>query len=114
MHQLREHQDIDRALDALRRADEALDPWDSVPPGRHSMSRQGDLFRPMCAAHHGHQGDLFPDQTDAETALHCEQCGCYLVHTPSGYLACPGGHGKLRLDVPSEPSGLCFPDEPGE
>ncbi len=31
-------------------------------------------------------------------ALRCEECGRVLVQTTSGYLCCPRGHGKLRLD----------------
>jgi hypothetical protein len=48
-------------------------------------------------------------------ALRCDECGRQLETTPSGYLACPLGHGKLRADVPPldpEPSGLWFGDEP--
>jgi hypothetical protein len=50
-------------------------------------------------------------------ALRCSACGQQLVRTASGYLSCPEGHGKLRLDEdrPEEPEpwGLWFgPDDP--
>jgi hypothetical protein len=51
-------------------------------------------------------------------ALRCEVCDRQLVPTPSGYLACPDGHGKLiaqEADTeppgPMEPSGLWFEDD---
>lgn len=57
------------------------------------MTRQPDLFQPW----HDEQGaqlDLFELDGPAETGLSC-QCGEPLVRTPSGYLACPRGHGRL-------------------
>lgn len=33
--------------------------------------------------------------------LHCSQCGRPLVDTPSGYLACDRGHGRLVKDIPA-------------
>jgi hypothetical protein len=76
------------------------------------MHTQPDLFRPMCAEVHARQPDLFDNSGPADSALHCEVCGEYLTHTPSGYLACPNGHGKLRADVDDEPCGRWFDDEP--
>jgi hypothetical protein len=63
------------------------------------MHRQPDLFRPMCAEVSAHQRDLFDNDGPADSALHCEECGEYLTHTPSGYVACPNGHGKLLADA---------------
>jgi hypothetical protein len=51
-------------------------------------------------------------------SLRCEDCGHYLTRTPSGYLACPLGHGKLIRETPDDPqpadesSGLWFADDP--
>jgi hypothetical protein len=59
------------------------------------VHRQPDLFRPMCGEAHARQGRLFDDDGPADSALHCEVCDEYLTHTPSGYLACPNGHGRL-------------------
>jgi hypothetical protein len=79
------------------------------------MHRQPDLFDPMCAETHAHQGALFNNSGPADSALHCEVCGGYLTHTPSGYLACLKGHGKLRAAVQGEPaeepSGLWFEED---
>jgi hypothetical protein len=51
-------------------------------------------------------------------ALRCTECGQQLVPTPSGYLACPQGHGKLIAQEPTteppgtvESSGLWFDDD---
>ena len=60
------------------------------------MHRQPSLFDPMCAETHARQGSLFDNDGPADSALHCKVCGEYLTGTPSGYLACPKGHGKLR------------------
>jgi hypothetical protein len=75
------------------------------------VHRQPDLFRPMCGEAHARQGRLFDDDAPADSALHCEVCGEYLTHTPSGYLACPKGHGKLRADVDDERCGSWFDPE---
>lgn len=59
-------------------------------------------------------------KTDTEPnlfSMRCETCGSYLVPTPSSYLACPNGHGKLQTEGPAdltepvEVSGLWCPDE---
>ena len=49
--------------------------------------------------------------------IRCGECGRQLTRTQSGYLACPLGHGKLRVDdeAPEEPErcGSWFdPDGP--
>jgi hypothetical protein len=36
-------------------------------------------------------------------SLRCGECGHYLTRTPSGFLACPLGHGKLILETPDNP-----------
>jgi hypothetical protein len=42
------------------------------------------------------QPELF-DQGGRASSLTC-QCGHYLERTPSGFLTCPRGHGKLKAD----------------
>lgn len=44
------------------------------------------------------QGTLFDDDGPRESGLSCE-CGEPLIRTPSGYLSCGRGCGKLREDV---------------
>ena len=31
--------------------------------------------------------------------LYCDICGAVLTETPSGYLSCPSGHGKLKMRI---------------
>jgi hypothetical protein len=76
------------------------------------MSTQHDLFRPMCGRQSAVQGELFPLGWAEESDLSSCECGARLVQTPSDYLACPNGHGRL-LPV-SEPCGKWFDDEPGQ
>lgn len=49
-------------------------------------------------------------------SLRCQECGRPMIHTQSGYLSCPLGHGRLELDL--TPSSavesetiLMFPDD---
>jgi hypothetical protein len=42
--------------------------------------------------------------------LRCEHCGHYLARTPSGFLACPLGHGKL-IDDSDDPKDC---QQPGD
>lgn len=63
------------------------------------MHTQRDLFCPMLAQTHGRQGDFFENAGDLSSCLHCEQCGDYLVRTEGGFLCCPNGHGKLRIQA---------------
>ena len=58
------------------------------------MTKQGDLFRSMCATVRTAQPELF-EVGGRSSALRCEQCGEHLEHTASGFIACPRGHGKL-------------------
>jgi hypothetical protein len=58
------------------------------------MTRQRDLFRPMCATVRTAQRELF-DTGGRSSPLRCEQCGEHLEHTASGFVACPRGCGKL-------------------
>src|SRR5271168_3803571 len=75
------------------------------------MTRQADLFRPMCARVVTQQGQLF-DPADGPGSPHRCECREYLERTPSGYLACPRGHGKLLTEPPAaEPEDL-EDDEP--
>ena len=66
------------------------------------MTRQGDLFHPMCATHHARQGQLFDTRGPAAVAVRCPECGHWLERTPSGFLACPRGHGRL-VRLPGDP-----------
>jgi hypothetical protein len=55
--------------------------------------------------------------TDGPPALtsRCEQCGEYLERTPSGYSACPRGHGKLLTEPPAlEPADEKEAEDDGE
>lgn len=61
------------------------------------MIRRGNLFSTY-ADWEATQGQLFdgePEYDQAPGNLSCEQCGAGLVQTPSGYVCCPNGHGKL-------------------
>jgi hypothetical protein len=77
------------------------------------MSTQRDLFWPMCGGQQSRQGGLFAVGWDEVSDLACGECGEYLVRTPSGWLACPRGHGKLTCEEePGEESyGSWFEDE---
>jgi hypothetical protein len=77
------------------------------------MKVQRDLFRPLCAEWHSRQPELFPPGHDEVSALTCGACGEFLVRTPSGWLVCPRGHGKLTCEAePGEESfGTWFEDD---
>jgi hypothetical protein len=77
------------------------------------MNVQRDLFRPMCALWHSTQPELFPPSLEEVSVLACGECGEFLVRTPSGWLACPRGHGKLTCEEePGEETyGTWFEDE---
>ena len=53
-------------------------------------------------------------------ALRCDECRRQLVTTPSGYLACPAGHGRLVIETDTplpgaeEPCGSLFDVLPHE
>jgi hypothetical protein len=70
------------------------------------------MFEPMLATVRGRQGELFAEPDEPATSLRCEECGRLLVRTPSGYLACPRGHGKLLTEAVTEPEGDEDDDEP--
>jgi hypothetical protein len=67
------------------------------------MTRQDDLFDPMCATHRTRQGRLFDTDGPRAMWLRCQVCGRFLERTPSGYLACPAGHGRLLREAESDP-----------
>ena len=73
---------------------------------------QRELFRPMCGRTTARQGELFPAGLDEVSDLACCVCDARLVRTPSGYLVCPRGHGRLVAE--SESSGKWFEEEPGQ
>jgi hypothetical protein len=63
------------------------------------------------------QGELFQAGWDEVSDLSCCECGAYLVRTPSSWLACPNGHGKLTCELQEgeeAPCGAWFEDEPGQ
>jgi hypothetical protein len=77
------------------------------------MTRQPSLYDPMCAAVRSRQGCLFDTDGPALSGLSCVECGEPMERTPSGYLCCPKGHGRLleAIDPPAaEPSGLWITD----
>jgi hypothetical protein len=67
------------------------------------MTRQDDLFLPMCATIRTRQAALFDTGGPTAQSLRCSECGHYLERTPSGYLACPLGHGKLIRESETDP-----------
>lgn len=78
------------------------------------MTQQPDLFLPAVATVRGRQGELF--ETGGRVVnLTCQECGRPMETTPSGYLCCPRGCGKLLLAVPEdEPCGSWFDPETWE
>ncbi len=74
------------------------------------MTRQPDLFGGF-AKHSAKQNSLF-DTGGKVSSLSCAECGEPMEHTPSGYLCCPNGHGKLREAVAqdNDASGSWFDD----
>ncbi len=60
------------------------------------MTRQGDLFRSFGQVY-GKQGSLF-DTGPRLSSLSCVECGEPMEETPSGWICCPKGHGKLRAE----------------
>jgi hypothetical protein len=66
------------------------------------MTSQRDLFLPMCGRSLAKQGQLF--DTDGPTAVNdtCRECGEFMERTPSGFLACTRGHGKLLSETSGE------------
>ncbi|MFL5329895.1 MAG: hypothetical protein ACJ8C4_13380 [Gemmataceae bacterium] len=61
------------------------------------MNCQPDLFLPMCARVSTTQIELFDQREAPDTDRQCVECGNTLTRTPSGYLCCPRGHGRLIL-----------------
>jgi hypothetical protein len=59
----------------------------------------------MCATHRTRPGRLFDTSSPAAVAFRCPECGQWLERTPSGFLVCPLGHGRLvRLLGEPEPA----------
>ena len=57
---------------------------------------QADLYRSCTGKHYVRQVELFSiDDCGPTVDLHCALCHAELVRTPSGYLCCPEGHGRL-------------------
>jgi hypothetical protein len=63
------------------------------------MTHQPDLFEPMLAQVTARQPELFTADGPPAVTATCRQCGEYLEWTPSGYLCCPAGHGKLLTEA---------------
>jgi hypothetical protein len=81
------------------------------------MTHQPDLFHRCLGRTEARQGEQFALDGAKESNRRGAECGAALVYTPSGFLACPRGHGKLRLDeldLPEEPErcGLWFEPDP--
>jgi hypothetical protein len=72
------------------------------------VTKQPDLFTPMCAAHRTRQGRLFDTDGPADSALCCGACGRPLTPTPFGSLCCPRGHGRLVEETDDERCGSWF------
>ena len=66
------------------------------------MTTQRDLFLSMCGRSLAQQGQLFDTDGPPAVTTTCRECGEYLERTPSGYLACPRGHGKLLTESSAE------------
>jgi hypothetical protein len=73
------------------------------------MTRQPNLFDPMCATVRTQQPKLWADGP-RESSLTCE-CGEPLLATQSGFLCCPLGHGRL-FEAANDPKNWQF-DEDG-
>jgi len=67
------------------------------------MTRQPDLYHPMLATVRARQGRLFDTDGPTAQSLRCSECGHDLERTPSGYLACPLGHGRLIREYERDP-----------
>ena len=67
----------------------------------------------MCAQEQSHQRELFPIGQVDRSDLACCECGEYLVRTPSGWLTCPRGHGRLtpEEELDEESYGTWFEDD---
>jgi len=65
------------------------------------MSTQRDLFRPMCGRTRTKQQELFAAGHQEISNVYCGECGRAMIRTPSGWIACPSGHGKLREESKS-------------
>lgn len=62
------------------------------------MHRQGNLFNSFGRSY-AKQGGLF-DSGPRVSALSCGECGAPMEETPSGFICCPNGHGKLSVEAP--------------
>jgi hypothetical protein len=49
------------------------------------------------------QGQLFETDGPPAVSATCRECGEFMERTPSGFLACPRGHGKLFIETSGEP-----------
>jgi hypothetical protein len=74
------------------------------------MTIQPDLFDSMCATARGRQGELF-DTGGRVVNLICQQCGGPMEVTPSGFLCCGRGHGRL-FSAANDLANWLFFDEP--
>jgi len=63
------------------------------------VTRRPDLFSPCRARVCSRQGRLFDADGRPLSDRSCQTCGQPLERTPSGYLACPRGHGKLLIQA---------------
>ena len=75
------------------------------------MARQGEFFFPF-GREFAAQKSMFDDGPEL-SALSCGECGRPLERTPSGFLACPNGHGKLVTETQESAGFSAMFDEPG-
>lgn len=71
------------------------------------MPRQGNLYDQF-GRDYAAQRSLFDLAGPRVSSLTCCTCGEPLEETPSGYVTCPAGHGRLRAESVSEPNGSWF------
>jgi hypothetical protein len=71
------------------------------------VTKQTDLFLPGVATVRTRQAELF--ETGGRVVnLTCQTCGGPMEVTPSGFLCCPRGHGRLHLAANDSANWLFF------
>lgn len=63
------------------------------------MAHQGELFSRF-GRDHAAQRSLFDDGPRL-SGLSCSECGEPMEETPSGFITCPAGHGRLNVEAPA-------------
>lgn len=62
-------------------------------------SKQLHLYDASTATVRSKQLTLWSEDDYQYTGLSCATCGRRMVRTPSGYVACPAGHGRLLAET---------------